>query len=321
VANNDTKFDYKGGLIKSIILNITKYNTNEDYNYFKSLNLLVLEACGGYETASDCFIDITYSNGSIYQSGNPFLIEQFIYDNLFLTDIPYEDIEVMVKFLKDVYVTFPFLTYDLPPTQAFCNNLYEELANTVTQYQHSAHACGKNLLLLVADVHTAKDSFLINMLSLKAAAANHINNFYMEFANEADFNSLFDTAYEPMTAFTKLNIYAQSQLNMTISYVDPENENDSPLERNLAMNSKVAGLSKQTDAIYIVGGGHIAQLLASNEIKANSHILTIFPERYTNINSCETEVTMDSTEGHYHLATIIGNPFYLTYGEIYDLVA
>ena len=73
--------------------------------------------------------------------------------------------------------------------------------------------------------------------------------------------------------------------------------------------------------IYVVGGFHIAQLIACNEIQASAHILTIFPERFININSCESKLTVDATEGDYLVANIAGNPFYLTYDQLYELAA
>jgi hypothetical protein len=321
MKNEYIKFDYKDNFIKTIILNSTEDETHQDYNFFKSLNLLALEACGDYKTDNNPSMTIIYSDGRRGYSGNPLEIEQFIYDNLLTNKIPFEDLEIINVFID---IGSPFLAYNLPTEHSSSDNLYEKFANTIMHYQKLAHTNGKNLLVLVADTHSANDSFLINLLSLKAAAANHINDFYIEFANADDFNSLIEQAdlysSDMFAPFIALNTYAQDKLNMTIKYVDPEQENENPLVRYLAMNGKVAELSKQNDAIYIVGGAHIAQLLACSDIKESADILTIFPERLMDVNSCEMNVTIASTDGNYLVANIIGNPFYLTYEQIYDLV-
>lgn len=313
MKNHYIKFHYTDSRIREISLNVTEVEAADGYDAYYSEKLNI-KPCGNAGGDGSFLGIIKNSAGVIYETNDYFQIELLVYNAIPQRQLPFEDILALSAFME---MPSPFLVYNLPPTKSFIVSLYEKIAQNIINENHRAKSESKNLLVLVGDVHGAYDSFLINLLSLKAAAAHGVQNFIMEVP---DASWLYRLNHNHILYLQK---FAVDKLNMNIKYGDPKHHEADELNRNLAMNDKVAEISKKNDAIYIVGADHIRQLLASEEIKSSARLFTILTERYVQLEvfPCEINDTLTLAGEHSLVATIVGNPFYLESEEMYDLVS
>lgn len=321
--NQETRF-------KNVTFSFPKYTIKEagldtlDMNYMQQFK----------EHSMPVEMMIGLKNGDIVKTDNFIFMEEIIYDFLRYDTIPADDTIAMINLLKPFW-PLPYVSYNLPPNKNSILDLQTRITEQLIEELNLAKEQGKQLLILVADFHSTKDSFLINLITLKAVATIGITNYFIEWPSVNYLFNMVATIDDMVVKNYLQSVYKLLEfainLKMNLIPIDPkqekyaESDHDEFVfdERNEAMTKTIANEIKDKDAVLIVGAAHFFHLMESSEIKKEANIFFVIPHRINEIDRFFDTVdeTSKETEEHVLVANIIGNPLYLSNDQIYDLVA